>query len=76
MRVSRLPLTVMAALVSVHIVAAQTVIKAPKNKYKLEQDVQLGREASVEVEKQLPLLRDDNVTSYVSEKRNITSPCS
>jgi len=57
----------MAALVSVHIVAAQTVIKAPKNKYKLEQDVQLGREASVEVEKQLPLLRDDNVTSYVSE---------
>ncbi len=67
MRVSRVPLTVIAAVVSVHIAAAQTVIKAPKNKYKPAQDVQLGREASVEVEKQLPLLRDDNVASYVSE---------
>ena len=67
MRVSRLPLTVIAALVSVHIVAAQTVINAPKNKYTTKQDVQLGREAAAEVEKQLPLLRDDNVTSYVSD---------
>ncbi len=67
MRVSRLPLTVIAALVSVHIVAAQTVINPPKNKYTTKQDVQLGREAAVEVEKQLPLLRDDNVTWYVSD---------
>jgi Zn-dependent protease with chaperone function len=67
MRVSRLPLTVIAALVSVHIAAAQTVIKAPKNKYKPAQDVQLGREAAVQVEKQLPILRDDAVTSYVSD---------
>ena len=33
MRVSRFPLTVIAALVSVHVVAAQTKITAPKNKY-------------------------------------------
>ena len=67
MRVSRFPLTVMAALVSVHMAAAQTVINPPKNKYTPAQDVQLGREAAVQVEKQLPLLRDDTVASYVSE---------
>ena len=66
MRVSRLPLTVIAALVSVHIVAAQTKITAPKNKYKPAEDVQLGREAATQVEQQLPVLRDDAVSSYVS----------
>jgi beta-barrel assembly-enhancing protease len=67
MRVSRVPLALIAALVSVHLATAQTVIKAPKNKYTPAQDVQLGREAAVQVEKQLPVLRDDNVASYVSD---------
>jgi Zn-dependent protease with chaperone function len=67
MRVSRFPLTVIAALLSMHVAAAQTVIKAPKNKYTPKQDVQLGREAAVQVEQQLPILRDDSVSSYVSE---------
>jgi Zn-dependent protease with chaperone function len=46
-------------------VAAQTKVTAPKNKYSPAQDVQLGREASAEVEKQLPILRNDEATSYV-----------
>jgi hypothetical protein len=57
----------MAALAAVHMAAAQTVIKAPKNKYTPAQDVQLGREAAGQVEQQLPILRDDNVSSYVSD---------
>ena len=67
MRVSRFSSTVMAALVSVQLLAAQTVINPPKNKYTTKQDVQLGREAAVQVEQQLPILQDDNVASYVSD---------
>jgi len=48
-------------------VSAQTKITAPKNKYDPKDDVKLGREAAAEVEQQMPLLRDDNVTSYVSD---------
>src|SRR5215208_6523371 len=67
MRVFRYPVMVAALLMSVEMLAAQTKISPPKNKYKPEQDVQLGREAAAEVEQQLPLLRDDNVGSYVSD---------
>ena len=67
MRVLRYQVTVAAVLISVSIASAQTKITAPKNKYTPEQDVQLGREAAAQVEQQLPLLRDDNVTSFVSD---------
>src|SRR6185436_12783217 len=43
----------------------QTVIKAPKNKYSLSDDVKLGTDAAVKVEQEMPILRDDAVTSYV-----------
>ncbi len=46
-------------------VVAQTRVTAPKNKYSPAQDVQLGREAAAQVEQQLPVLRNDEVTSYV-----------
>ena len=67
MRVLRYQVTVAAVLMSVSIASAQTKITAPKNKYTPAQDVQLGREAAGQVEQQLPLLRDDNVTSFVSD---------
>jgi hypothetical protein len=67
MRVSRYTVTVAALVMSVQILGAQTKITAPKNKYSPQEDVQLGREASAQVEQQLPLLRDDNVSSYVSD---------
>jgi len=47
------------------LLTAQTRITLPDNKYTPAQDVQLGREAAVEAEKQLPVMRDDAVTSYV-----------
>ena len=47
-------------------VVAQTQIKLHSNKYKVSDDVKLGRQAAAEVEKQLPILNDSEVTSYVS----------
>src|SRR6185295_2310377 len=67
MRVLRCQISAAVVLVSLSVVSAQTKITPPKNKYSPQQDVQLGREASAQVEQQLPLLRDDNVASYVSD---------
>lgn len=46
--------------------AQATKIEPPKNKYQAAQDVQLGREASTQVEKQLPLFAEGSeLDSYV-----------
>jgi hypothetical protein len=45
--------------------SAQTPIKPDNNKYTLEQDVQLGREAAQEARRQLPMLDDGRVDDYV-----------
>src|SRR5687767_5640521 len=47
-------------------VFSQTQIKLHSNKYKITDDIQLGRQAAQEVEQQMPILRDGDVTSYVS----------
>jgi Zn-dependent protease with chaperone function len=54
-----------ALIVSATVVATQTKVTAPKNKYTPADDVKLGREAAAEVEKQMPMLNDDRVDSYV-----------
>src|SRR5690242_16204333 len=46
-------------------VAQQTRIVAPKNKYSVQDDIRLGRQASAEVERQLPILNDELATRYV-----------
>ena len=43
----------------------QTRIVAPKNKYKPSDDVQVGRQAAAEVERQMPVLRDGVIDNYV-----------
>jgi Zn-dependent protease with chaperone function len=53
-----------AALVASN-AAAQTAITPPKNKYSVEDDVKAGREAAQQVERQMPLLHNDEVQSYV-----------
>jgi len=45
---------------------SQTQIKLHSNKYKVSDDVKLGRQAAAEAEQQLPLLNDSEVTSYLS----------
>src|SRR5688500_13030208 len=47
--------------------SAQTKIVPPSNKYSVADDVKLGREASAEVRKGLPMLNDDRVDEYVED---------
>jgi Zn-dependent protease with chaperone function len=47
-------------------VSAQTKIKSGFNLFSPEQDVEIGRQSAVEVERQLPILRDSSVEGYVS----------
>jgi len=44
---------------------AQTQIKYHNNKYSVQDDIKLGRQAAQEAESQFPLLRDETVRSYV-----------
>ena len=46
-------------------VLAQTQIKYHSNKYSVQDDVKLGREAAQQAEAQFPLLRDGEVQGYV-----------
>ena len=59
-------LRLVLALLSVSLIGAQTVITPSKNNYTPAQDVELGRQAAAEVEQQLPILRDKDVTSFVA----------
>jgi len=61
--ISLAAVTVLLAAVALN---GQTVITAPKNKYTPAEDVQLGQQASAEVEKQLPLLREAEVTAWIT----------
>ncbi len=45
---------------------SQTQIKYHSNKYKVTDDVKVGRQAAAEVEQQMPILNDNQVTNYVS----------
>ena len=45
--------------------SGQTRVTPPNNKYSPAQDVELGQQAAREARQQLPLMRDDAVTSYV-----------
>ena len=45
--------------------AAQTQIKYHSNRYKVEDDAKLGRQAAAEAEQQFPLLNDSEVGNYV-----------
>ncbi len=47
--------------------AAQTQIKYHSNKYSIQEDVQLGRQAAQQAEQQFPLLNDSAVTGYVED---------
>jgi len=44
---------------------AETQIKAPKNKFSLQDDIKLGQQASAEVERELPILNDSVSTQYI-----------
>ncbi|HXG83772.1 MAG TPA: M48 family metallopeptidase [Pyrinomonadaceae bacterium] len=45
----------------------QTRISMPKNRYSVQQDVELGRRAAAEIEQQMPILNDAETTRYVQD---------
>lgn len=47
-------------------VGAQTRVNLPKNKYKVQDDVKIGRDAAVKVEQQFPILNDSQAQDYIS----------
>ena len=55
----------MTALLIAGSASAQTVISAPPNKYSVQDDVKVGKEAASAVEREQPILRDDEITAYV-----------
>jgi hypothetical protein len=63
---SRICSSVAAILLTASLVAAQTPITAPSNRYSPSEDVQLGGQAAEEVQRQLPLLNDSQVRSTVA----------
>jgi hypothetical protein len=56
-----------AAIIALTVVGlgGQTRVTPPSNKYTPAQDVELGLQAASEARQQLPLMRDDAVSSYV-----------
>jgi Zn-dependent protease with chaperone function len=59
-------LTVFAVFAMPIAAVAQTQIQLHSNKYKVSDDVKVGRQAAAEVEKQMPILNDREATNYVS----------
>src|SRR5437879_11738261 len=57
--------TTLAIVLAAAVASAQTRVTPPKNSYTPAQDVELGRQAAAQGEQQLPIMRDDEVTSYV-----------
>lgn len=49
------------------ITLAQTQIKVPRNKYKIEDDQKIGRDYSAQVEQQLPILNDAESVRYIQD---------
>jgi hypothetical protein len=60
-----LVVTIAAAGVTATLLA-QTPIKLPKNKYKPEQDVQIGMQGAAEIKKQYPIIKDPEIQKYLS----------
>jgi hypothetical protein len=58
-------LTMLRTTILFALLAAQTAVTPPKNKYAPADDVRLGEQAAKQAEQQLPLMTDDEVTSYI-----------
>jgi Zn-dependent protease with chaperone function len=65
---SRVAAATTAALITIAVsLAAQTRIEPPSNNYTPAQDVELGRKAAEQARRQLPIMHDDAVSSYVED---------
>ena len=64
-RISAVAMIATMWIMPVAAIAQQTQIVAPKNKYKVQDDVKLGSQASAEVEKQFPIINDTDANVYL-----------
>jgi hypothetical protein len=62
----KLPLSAAIAAVLTVALGAQTPVTAPKNKYNPADDVKLGQDAARQVEREMPVLRDSEVNTYLN----------
>jgi Zn-dependent protease with chaperone function len=60
-------LMTLAIFVAPGAVFAQTPISYHSNKYSVNDDVKVGRQAAAEVEQQMPIMSDQEVTAYVED---------
>ena len=60
-----MPKLIFAIAFAAGLASPQTRVTPPSNNYTPAQDVELGRQAAAQAEQQLPILRDDLVSSYV-----------
>lgn len=65
-RLTGVAATTAAMLLSLAVLVAQTVITPPGNRYSASDDVEIGRQASAQVEQQLPILGDRQVTAPIA----------
>ena len=63
---TRVALMFLLALSAANLLAQQSEIKLPKNRYTPEQDVKLGREAAAEVRQQYPIIQNDQIAKYLT----------
>jgi Zn-dependent protease with chaperone function len=57
---------VVLALPASALAQCQIVTQAPKNRYQVSDDVQLGRQAVQEAERQLPIMNDREIEGYIN----------
>ena len=67
-QLSRIPIRGLAVIVLFGTLsaAAQTRVKPGFNIFSVEQDIEIGRQSSQEIEEQLPLLRNRSIRRYVN----------
>jgi Zn-dependent protease with chaperone function len=58
-------MAILIAAMPMLVLGQQTQVSMPNNRYKVEEDVKLGRETAVQVEQQFPLLNDRQAVDYV-----------
>lgn len=71
MEIMTVALAAALVLMPLMVMAQGTRIQMPKNKYSLQQDVQLGQEAAAEIRRQMPILPENSeVDRYVESVGN------
>ena len=66
MNLRPLRLSVLLVVVLTATTFAQTHITPPNNKYTVEEDVKIGKEAAAQARKELPIINDDRIEGYLS----------